>query len=141
MASTDTAVRDIMTREPACVREHDSLQHAAEMLASHDVGVLPICDADGVLRGVLTDRDIVVRGVARGKDAARTSVGEIESDRPWGVSPDDTVERAAQLMEENQVRRVPVVEDGKLVGIVSQADIARTLPAERTGHVVGKISR
>lgn len=130
-----------MTKDPIYVREHDSLQHAAEMMANSDVGSLPICDNSGHLEGILTDRDIVVRAVAQGRDPARTAVKEIETDRPMGVNPGDTLDRAASMMEEHRVRRIPVVEDGRLVGIVSQADIARNLPHDKTGHVVSTISK
>jgi CBS domain-containing protein len=141
MATQSTAVKDVMARDPAYVRDHDSLQHAAEMMANRDIGVLPICDNTGHLQGILTDRDIVVRAVAQGRDPSRTPVKDVESDRPMGVHPEETLERAASMMEEHRVRRIPVVEDGRLVGIVSQADIARNLPHDRTGHVVSKISR
>lgn len=136
-----TMVRDIMTPGARCIGENDSLQIAAALMAELDVGALPICGEDSHLKGIVTDRDIVVKAVALGIDTEFTRSGVLAAGKPVTVEASDDVSVALQLMQEHQIRRVPVLEDRLLVGIISQADIARALPAQDTGETVESISR
>jgi len=129
-----------MTENVECLREDDSLQTAAERLAQHDVGALPICDDQQRVRGIVTDRDIVVHAIAQGKDPRKTTVGEIVTPNPVTVGPDESVERVTAIMAERQIRRVPVVEGGRIIGIISQADIAQAVPADQAGAMLSQIS-
>jgi CBS domain-containing protein len=131
---------DIMTENVEVLRLDDSLLTAAERLAQHDVGALPVCDEQERVRGIVTDRDIVVHGIAQGKDPRKTTVGEIVTPNPVTVNPDERVERVIDIMAEKQIRRIPVVEDGKLVGMISQADIAQSVPADQAGRMLSQIS-
>ena len=129
-----------MTENVEVLSEDDSLQTAAQRLAQHDVGALPVCDGQQHVRGIVTDRDIVVHGIAQGKDPRKTTVGEIVTPNPITVGPDESVERVTEIMAEKQIRRVPVVEDGRLIGMISQADIAQSLPPEQAGRMLSQIS-
>ncbi|QIG39871.1 CBS domain-containing protein [Microbacterium sp. 4R-513] len=132
--------RDIMTPSPQCVGEDQTLSEAARLLASLDIGVLPICGDDQKLIGMLTDRDIVVKALAEGLDPTTTTAGSLAAGKPVYVQAADDVQQAMDLMKEHQVRRIPVIEDHRLVGIISQADIALTAPAKQTGRTVEQIS-
>ena len=136
-----TLTRDIMTASPRCIGENDALEIAASVMSEFDVGALPICGEDGKLKGMLTDRDIVVKAVAHGMDPETTPSRSLATGVPVTVDADDDVQVALQRMREHQVRRLPVLEDRKLVGIVSQADIALSLSPETTGTTVESISR
>ena len=136
-----TLTRDIMTATPRCIGENDSLSIAAEVMSELDVGALPICGEDGKLKGMLTDRDIVVRAVAEGLDPESTPARALAAGKPVTVDASDDVQVALDRMREHQVRRLPVLEDRQLVGIVSQADVARALSAEDTGITVESISQ
>jgi len=129
-----------MTENVEALREDDSLQTAAERLAQHDVGALPVCDEEQHVRGIVTDRDIVVHGLAQGKDPRKTAVGEIVTPNPVTVEPNEPVERIIDIMAEKQIRRLPVVEDGKLIGMISQADIAQAVPPDQAGRMLSQIS-
>ena len=134
------SVREVMTSSPECVREDETLADAARRLAELDVGALPICDEGGSLKGMLTDRDIVVKAIAQGKDPGGTTAGEFAQGDPATVSPDDPVDEALRQMTEHKVRRLPVVEDGRVAGIVSQADLATKIDEEKVGDLVEAIS-
>jgi CBS domain-containing protein len=121
--TTARLVREAMTAEPICLTSNTTLIDAAAQMREYDIGDVLITEQDRIL-GVLTDRDIVVRALADGKDPARTTAGEIASSHLVTVAPDDPVGRAVQLMRENAVRRLPVCQDGRPVGIVSIADLA-----------------
>lgn len=136
-----TLTRDVMTAGAKCIGENDALTIAAEMMRELDVGALPICGEDGRLKGMLTDRDIVVKAVAEGQDPDTTNAGRLATGKPLTVSADDDIEAAVEVMRRHQVRRVPVIADHRLVGIISQADIARHLEAQTTGETVERISR
>ncbi|WP_300266454.1 CBS domain-containing protein [Microbacterium sp.] len=136
-----TLTRDIMTAAPRCIGENDSLSIAAAVMSELDVGALPICGEDRKLKGMLTDRDIVVRAVAEGLDPESTPARALAEGKPITVEAADDANVAMERMQEHQVRRLPVLEDHLLVGIVSQADIARALSAEATGVTVESISR
>src|SRR4051812_11895736 len=134
-------VRELMTESPRTVAPEASAVDAATVMRDEDTGVVPIVEGDGRLAGVVTDRDIALRVVAEGREARSTTVAEIASQDLATIDPQQDVDEALRLMAEHQVRRLPVVEeDGKLVGILAQADVARHVDAARTGEVVEQIS-
>ena len=129
-------IRDVMTPEPISIPATSSVAEAARAMRDADIGDVIVLK-DGQVCGILTDRDIVVRGVAEGRDLAATKVGDICSQQLTSVSPTDEVEQAVLLMRDKAVRRLPVVEDGKPVGVVSIGDLA----IERDPHsALGTIS-
>lgn len=132
-------VRDVMTGNPTTCEPSATLVDAAKVMALEDVGPVPIVE-NGRLVGIVTDRDIIVRAVAEGRDVASTTVKDVASQDLVTVAPDDDLDRALQLMAKRQVRRIPVVEGDRVVGIVSQADVARAVDEEKTGEVVQQIS-
>jgi CBS domain-containing protein len=117
------AIREVMTRDPATVDTHASAVEAARKMREADAGAMLVTEG-GELRGLVTDRDIVVRAVAEGRDPGQVEVGEICSADVEALAPGDDVDRAVQVMRERHVRRIPVVEDGHPVGIVSIGDLA-----------------
>jgi CBS domain-containing protein len=134
-------VRKTMTENPRVAGRDLLVTEAAAIMRTEDVGSLPVVENDRLV-GVLTDRDIVVRVVAEGRDACATSVGEILSNDLVTVTPEQSLDEALALMARHQVRRLPVVEeDGRLVGVVAQADVAREARGEETGGLVEEISR
>jgi CBS domain-containing protein len=135
--------RDIMSPDCTCVEEDASVLDAASKLAELDVGSLPICGSDNRLKGMITDRDIVVKVLAQGKDPASTRVSELgQGDgETVTIGADDSIEEALRTMSEHQVRRLPVIDGHELVGIVAQADIARNYDEEKVGDLVEAISR
>ena len=133
------SVQDAMTSNPCTIDAGKPVAYAAKMMKQENVGIAPIVEGDRLV-GTLTDRDIVVRVVAEGKDPQTVTTREVASTAPVTVDPQQPLEEALRLMGEHQVRRLPVVEeDGRLVGIVAQADIARNDPAE-AGQLVEEIS-
>jgi CBS domain-containing protein len=135
-----TSIKEVMTGEVRACEPNATVAEAAKVMAQEDVGPVPIVE-DGRLVGIVTDRDIVVRVVAEGRDPNTTTVREIASTELVTVSPDDDLDEALNLLAERQVRRLPVVEGDRLVGIVAQADIARLGKDKKTGEVVEEISR
>lgn len=134
-------IRDLMTRSPRTIDTGGSAVDAARMMRDEDVGLIPIVESDHLV-GTVTDRDIAVRLVAEGKSPEKTRVADIASRELVTIDPGQDVDEALRLMSKHQVRRLPVVEeDGKLVGIVAQADIAKHVSAAQTGDVVEKISK
>jgi CBS domain-containing protein/uncharacterized membrane protein YuzA (DUF378 family) len=133
-------VRDVMTTEPRAVEASATVAEAAQLLKREDVGSLPVI-GDGALIGMVTDRDIVVRVLAEGRDPQTTAVGEIASRDVAAAAPDQDLDEALRLMARRQIRRLPVVEGDRLVGILAQADMAEAADHERTGEVVEEISR
>jgi CBS domain-containing protein len=134
-------IRELMTVKPRTVKTGDSVIEAAKLMKGEDAGIAPIVDGDRLV-GVVTDRDIAIRVVAEGRDPQSTKVEEIASQNVVTVDPQQELDEALRLMAQHQVRRLPVVEeDGRLVGIVAQADVARHADAQRTGEVVEDISR
>ncbi len=123
-----TTARDIMNAGVTCVGEHETLSAAAQHMRERDIGALPICGDDDRLHGMLTDRDIVVKGLAAGLDPNTTTAGELASDSVYYVDVDASIPEMLNVMEEHQVRRLPVMENDRMVGIVTEADIARHLP-------------
>lgn len=135
-----TSVRDVMTAAVETTTSSQPLHEAARLMKTGDFGSIPVVD-DGRLVAVLTDRDIVVRAVAERMDSNTTNVGQIASTDPVTVEPSQSLGDALELMSAHQVRRLPVVEDGQLVGMLSQADIALEAKDELTGEVVQEISQ
>jgi CBS domain-containing protein len=135
-----TSIKEVMTRDVRACEPNATVADAAEVMAQEDVGPVPIVE-DGRLVGIVTDRDIVVRVVAEGRDPNATTVREIASTELVTVSPDDDLDEALNLLAQRQVRRLPVVEGDRLVGIVAQADVARLGKDKKTGEVVEEISR
>jgi CBS domain-containing protein len=134
-------IQKLMTPNPRTVTADATLLEAAKAMRDEDAGVIPVVDGDRLV-GVVTDRDIVVRAIADGKDPGSTKVGEIASKDLITVDPQQELAEALRLMAQYQVRRLPVVEeDGRLAGIVAQADIARAGDDVRTGEVVEQISQ
>jgi len=135
------SVRDAMTENPRSIGASASVVEAARLMRDEHIGSLPITD-DEELVGMITDRDITTRVVAEAADPKMTSVGDVVSRDLISVEPDENLEEAVQLMASHQVRRLPVVENGRLVGIVAQADVALTLREneQRTGELVEAIS-
>jgi len=138
----DKKARDIMSDDCTCIGENDSVLDAAKRLAELNVGSLPICGEDDRLKGMLTDRDIVVKVLANGQDPAQVRAGELgQGDgKTVTIGADDSVDEALRTMIEHKVRRLPVIDDRKLVGIVSQADVATNVDEERVGDLVEAIS-
>jgi CBS domain-containing protein len=122
------------------VGENQTLVDAAQLMASLDVGALPICGEDKRLKGMVTDRDIVVKCIARGGNPATTTAGSLGEGKPVTIGADDDIEEALEMMKRHQVRRIPVIDGHELVGIISQADIALSLSAEEAGETVAEIS-
>jgi CBS domain-containing protein len=134
------SIRDVMTSEVKACEPSATVVEAAKLMAQEDVGPIPIVE-DGRLVGIVTDRDIVVKVIAKGGDSNSTTVGDVASRDLVTISPETEVSEALGLMAENQLRRLPVVEGDRLVGIVAQADIARMGSDKKTGEVVEEISR
>lgn len=133
-------IRQLMTVRPRTVKVGDSIVEAAKVMRGEDSGIVPIVDGDRLV-GVLTDRDIVTRVIAAEKDPKLVKVEEIASQNLVTVDPDQGLDEALRLMAHHQVRRLPVVEeDGKLIGIVAQADVARHAALNGVGEVVRAIS-
>ena len=134
-------VRDVMTSDPACVRENDGIVEAARIMKREDAGVVPIVDGDRKLMGIITDRDIVVRLVAEGRNPLDCKVNEAMTKRIRSVGEDATVDEVMSIMRGANVRRVPVCDaGGRIVGIVSMGDLAETGDKGKVGDVVQNIS-
>lgn len=133
-------IRDVMTPNPKCVLPEDSIQSAARIMRDEDTGVVPICDKDRRPVGMVTDRDIVVRAIAEDGQLNRP-VNDIATRNVITVGPDTSTRDAAALMAEHQVRRLPVVENDRLVGIVSIGDLAvKEAKDSRVGDTLEHIS-
>jgi len=132
--------REIMTSDAECIGENETVVTAAEKMARLDVGSLPICGEDNRLKGMLTDRDIVVKVLAQGKDPAQTKTSELAEGKPVTIGADDSAEDALHTMTEHKVRRLPVIDGHELIGVVSQGDLATALGREQVGELVEAIS-
>jgi CBS domain-containing protein len=137
---TSTA-RDVMTEGAECVSENDTVATAAQQMASLDVGALPICGEDDRLKGMITDRDIVIKVVAQGQDPQEVTVGTVAGGEVVTIGADDSLDEARRTMEKHQVRRLPVIDGHRLVGMISQGDLAKALPDEETGQLVESVSQ
>jgi CBS domain-containing protein len=141
MAQTDTSVRNVMTPNPTTVEPSTPVAEVARVMKREDVGSVPVVESDRLM-GTVTDRDIALRVVAEGKDPESTTVSDVASTDLVTIDPQQSLDEALRLMAQHQVRRLPVVEeDGRLVGIVAQADVAQQGSDAKTGEVVQQISR
>ena len=132
--------RDVMTPDAKCIGENDSIADAARKLKELDVGSMPICGEDDRLKGMVTDRDIVVEVLAEGKDPNEVKAGELGGEELITIGADDSVTEALQTMKEHKIRRLPVIDGHDLVGIVSIADLAANIEDEETGDLIQAIS-
>jgi CBS domain-containing protein len=132
--------REIMTPDVTCVGEKETLADAAKKMADLGVGSLPICGEDNRLKGMLTDRDIVVKALAKGRNPAECTASELAEGKPVTVGADDDANEILRTMGQYKVRRVPVIDGHQLVGIVALADVARALPDQPTGDLLDAIS-
>jgi CBS domain-containing protein len=135
------SIKDVMTSNPCTIDADKSVAYAAKMMREEDVGLAPIVEGDRLI-GMLTDRDIAMRVVAEGRDADQVTVREVASTQVVTIDPRQNLDEALRIMAKHQVRRLPVVEeDGKLVGVVAQADVAREGDDAKTGKLVEEISQ
>jgi CBS domain-containing protein len=135
-----TKVREVMTDRPRAVTPDTPVSEAARLMESEDVGALPILEGEQ-LAGIVTDRDIVVRAVAKEKDPKGMPVRDVASKNIVAIGPDDSLSDALEAMASAQVRRIPVIDDGnRLIGMISQADVAREAKAKDVGELVEEIS-
>jgi CBS domain-containing protein len=134
-------LREIMTRDVVVLQPDDSLQSAAKKMRDRNIGFLPVCDGENLI-GVISDRDITIRALADGMDVNIMLGRDLMTSPPIFCFDDQDVNEAAQIMEENQIRRLVVLsrEDQRLVGVVSLGDIARNASADRSGQVLQKVS-
>jgi CBS-domain-containing membrane protein len=133
-------VTDSMSSNPCSIDADKSVAYAAKMMKDEDVGLAPIVEGDRLV-GTVTDRDIAIRAVAAGKDPETTKVKEIATREVVTIDPGMELDEALRLMAEHQVRRLPVIEeDGRLVGVLAQADVAKDASPEDTGRLVERIS-
>jgi CBS domain-containing protein len=135
-----TTAREIMTPDATCVGERETLADAARKMADLGVGSLPICGDDNRLKGMLTDRDIVVKALAKGRTAADVTAGELAEGKPVTIGADDDAQEILRTMSQYKVRRLPVIDGHQLVGIVAVADVARALPDRPVGDLIDAIS-
>ena len=134
-------IREVMTENPCAIDFDKPVSYAAKMMRDENVGFAPIVEGDRIV-GTVTDRDVAVKVVAEGRDPESTIVRDIASTNIVTVDPRQDLHEALRLMAQNQVRRLPVVEeDGKLVGVVAQADVAQHATDQQTGEVVEEISK
>jgi CBS domain-containing protein len=133
MANT---AREIMSGGVDCVGENETIADAARKMAQLGVGALPICGEDDRLKGMLTDRDIVVKVLAQGKDPNTCTAGELAQGKPVTVGADDSLQELVRTMSQYHVKRLPVIDGHRLVGIVSEADVASNAPQELVVNLV-----
>src|SRR3954470_5993552 len=135
------SIQDVMTQNPCAIDANQPVSYAAKMMKDEDVGLAPVVEGDRLV-GTLTDRDITVRVVAENKDPQIVKVREVASTDVVTVDPQQDLDEALKLMAQHQVRRLPVVEeDGRLVGVVAQADVAEEAKPKKVGELVEDISR
>lgn len=131
-----TTAREIMHVGTACVQESETLEDAARQMSELGVGALPICGPDDRLHGIITDRDIVVKCLAKGKDPKRMTAGQLAQGKPVTIDAEADTDQVLRAMEEHRIRRLPVIDNHRLVGMSSEADLARRLSEEQMGHFV-----
>lgn len=129
-----TTARDIMHRGAECIQENETLQQAAVRMRDLHVGSLPICGADDRLRGIITDRDIVIRCIAEGGDPRTKTARELAQGTPIWVDASADIDAAVRMMTDNKIRRLPVIENHRLVGMISEADVVRSLDEHRVAQ-------
>jgi CBS domain-containing protein len=132
--------REVMTGGAECIGENDTVAEAARRLARLGTGAMPICGEDNRLKGMLTDRDVVVKVLAEGRDPASVTAGELGQGKPVTIGADDSLEEAMRTMTGHKVRRLPVIDGHDLIGVVSLADLAVNLENPEVGNLVESIS-
>ncbi|MEU5905151.1 CBS domain-containing protein [Micromonospora sp. NPDC047527] len=130
---------DIMHRGAECIREDETLEMAARKMRDLRVGSLPICGGDQRLHGIVTDRDIVIRCIAEGGDPRTTTARELAQGTPVWVDVEAPEDEVLRLMEQHQIRRLPVIENRQLVGMISEADLATHLGEHKVAQYTGRI--
>ncbi|MCX5383978.1 CBS domain-containing protein [Streptomyces sp. NBC_00083] len=134
-----TTARDLMTADVRCVPASETLDRAAQLMRDHGIGALPVKGGDGTLTGIVTDRDIVVKALAAGKDAAEVTAGDLAEGGVHTVDAGADATLAVRAMSEARIRRIVVVEDGTPVGMITEADLARKLTAEAFATYAGRV--
>lgn len=134
-----TTAREIMHTGAECIGENQTLQEAARVMRDLDVGALPICGENDRLLGIVTDRDIVIKSIANNVDPGTISTGELAQGKPVTINVTADVDDVLHLMEEHQIRRLPVIDNQRVVGMISEADLARHLPEQAVGQFVEAI--
>ncbi|MFF8513080.1 CBS domain-containing protein [Streptomyces sp. NPDC015492] len=135
-----TTAREIMTPDATCIGAADSILDAAKQMTDLGVGALPICGTDQRLKGMLTDRDIVVKVLGAGQDPATCTAGELAQGEAVTIGADDDAAEILRTMSAHKVRRLPVIDGHTLVGVVAQADVARALPDPQVGELLEALS-
>ena len=135
-----TTAREIMTPDVTCIGEKENLAEAARKMADLDVGSLPICGDDNRLKGMITDRDIVVKVLAKDRNPADCTAGELAQGKPVTVGADDDAAEILRTMSEHKVRRLPVIDGHRLVGMVAIADVAKALPDRPVGDLIDAVT-
>ena len=139
--ATQRSIREVMTANPSSVEPTTPVAEVARLMQQENVGSVPVVE-EGRLVGTITDRDVTIRVVAEGRDPQSTNVGDVASRDLVTIDPQQNLDEALRLMAQHQVRRLPVVEeDGRLVGIVAQADVATEAPPDEAGQAVEQISQ
>lgn len=134
-----TTARDVMSSGAECIKEDQTLLDAARMMRDLDVGSLPICGKDDKLHGMITDRDIVVHCLAEGQDPATVKAGSMAQGKLYWVDADTDMDDALAVMQEHQVKRLPVMDKHRLVGMISEADVTRRLDEHRISHFAQEV--
>ncbi|MGA8113085.1 MAG: CBS domain-containing protein [Actinocatenispora sp.] len=134
-----TTAREIMHAGVECVNEQKTMADTARMMRDSQIGALPVCDTQDRVTGIVTDRDLVIHGMAEGVDPQSAGLSGVASDNPVRVDGDAEVSDVVHLMEQHSIRRLPVMEDGHVVGMISEADLAAHLPESETGQFVEDI--
>ncbi|KUL22132.1 CBS domain-containing protein [Streptomyces regalis] len=129
-----TTAGDIMHRGAQWIPAHETLDRAAQLMRELGVGALPISDQNERLCGILTDRDIVIGCVAMGRDPSKVTAGEMAHGTPRWIDANADISEVLREMKEHQIRRLPVIENKRLVGMISEADLARNLPENEVAH-------
>jgi CBS domain-containing protein len=134
-----TVAREIMHAGVECAKDSETLAAVARRMRDEHIGVLPVCGADDRLRGMVTDRDIVVRALATGLNPTKVTAGDLAQGKPVYVKADADVAEVLRLMGDNKIRRLPVVEGHRLVGIISEADLATHLGGGQVAEFAGAV--
>ncbi|MFB7468224.1 CBS domain-containing protein [Streptomyces sp. NPDC056224] len=135
-----TTAREIMTAGAECIGAKETVLEAAKKMTQMGVGALPICGTDDKLKGMLTDRDIVVKVLGVGKDPAQVKAGKLAQGEAVTIGANDDAQEILRTMSEHKVRRLPVIDGHRLVGVVTQADVARALPDLHVGDLLQALS-
>lgn len=133
-------VSEVMNTRVVSISSHEQITKAAQLMSQHNIGSIPVVD-NGQIKGMLTDRDIVLRCVAQGKDPSHVKAGDIMTTGTVYITPHQSVDDAVRMMSYEQIRRLPVVEDGKLAGIISLADLARMRDHTEVAQAICEISK